>query len=192
MRDNVKAFVAFAARFFDVPAPIVEIGSLQTSGQEGYADLRALFPGKEYHGCDLMPGPGVDRIEDSEHLSFPDASVGTIVAADSLEHVANPFHAVAEMHRVVAPGGMVIVATPFIFPIHHQPDFTRFTPEGMAHLLSEFPVAVVFSQGDAQWPHTVYGLAAKADVAADPGAIHRRASELALEVGGTRAHEPPL
>jgi len=96
------------------------------------------------------------------------------------------------MYRVLAPGGMMIVAAPFIFPIHHQPDFTRFTPEGMARLLAAFPVVVVFSQGDTQWPHTVYALAAKVEGPKEHDAIHRRASELVRESEQTRAHDPLL
>ncbi|TMA36013.1 MAG: methyltransferase domain-containing protein [Deltaproteobacteria bacterium] len=190
MRDDVKAFVALAARLFDVPAPIVEIGSLQTAGQEGYADLRALFPGKAYLGCDLVAGPGVDRVEDAEALGFADASVGTIVAAESLEHVADPYRAVAEMHRVVRPGGLVIIAAPFIFPIHHEPDFTRFTPEGLRRLLSVFPVATAYAQGDAQWPHTVYGLAAKAGEAEERARFVALASRIADEWERAGVHDP--
>jgi len=190
MRDDVKAFVALAARLFDVPAPIVEVGSLQTAGQEGYADLRSLFPGKEYLGCDLVAGPGVDRVEDAEALGFATGSVGTIIAAESLEHVADPYRAVAEMHRVVRPGGMVIIAAPFIFPIHHEPDFTRFTPEGLSRLLSVFPIATAYAQGDAQWPHTVYGLAAKAEQAEDRARFVALASRLACEWEQAGAYDP--
>src|SRR5258708_35764991 len=99
MRDNVKAFIALAARAFDPPAPVVEIGACQTAGQEGFADLRALFAGKVYLGCDAAPGPGVDRIEDVHALSFADDSVGTIVCADTLEHVPDPVRAAGQMHR---------------------------------------------------------------------------------------------
>src|SRR5438445_219857 len=106
-------------------------------------------------------------LDNAQAVGFATGSVGTIIAAESLEHVADPYRAVAEMHRVVRPGGMVIIAAPFIFPIHHEPDFTRFTPEGLSRLLSVFPIATAYAQGDAQWPHTVYGLAAKAEQAAD-------------------------
>jgi SAM-dependent methyltransferase len=159
MRDDVKAFAELVARVFDPPAPVLEIGSLQTPGQEGYADLRAAFAGKAYVGCDLVSGPGVDRIEDVHALDLSDASVGTVLALDSLEHVADPRVAVGEMHRVLRPNGLCVIAMPFVFPIHHQPDFHRFTPEGMALLLAPFPVRQVCSAGDAQWPHTVFALA---------------------------------
>ena len=33
---------------FDLPEPIVEVGSFQVPGQEEIANLRSLFDGKEY------------------------------------------------------------------------------------------------------------------------------------------------
>jgi SAM-dependent methyltransferase len=161
MRDDAKVFVELVAKSFDPPGPVLEIGSLQTRGQEGYADLRAFFPGKDYTGCDVIAGPGVDRIADAAALDVPDGSIGTILAIDSLEHVPEPWRAAGEMHRVLAPNGLCAITMPFVFPVHYPPDYTRFTPEGMAWLLRAFGAVRVFSLGDAQWPHSVYALAAR-------------------------------
>ena len=161
MRDDAKTFIELFARSFDPSGPILEIGSLQTAGQEAYADLRAFFPGKAYTGCDLVAGPGVDRVADAAALDLPDGSFGTVLAVDSLEHVADPWRAAAEMHRVLAPGGLCAITAPFVSPIHHPPDFTRFTPEGMARLLGAFAAVSVFSLGDAQWPHAVCAVAVR-------------------------------
>ena len=59
MRDHNKAFCKLAAESFDCPGPIVEFGSYQVEGQEGYANLRDFFPDKPYLGCDMRSGPGV-------------------------------------------------------------------------------------------------------------------------------------
>jgi SAM-dependent methyltransferase len=163
MRDDAKTFIELFARAFDPPGPVLEIGSLQTFGQEGFADLRAFFPGKPYTGCDRTAGPGVDRVVDAQALDLPDGSVGTVIAADSLEHFPDPWRAVAEMHRVLAANGLCAITMPFVFPVHYPPDYTRFTPEGLAHLLRAFGAVRVFSLGDAQWPHSVYALAARGD-----------------------------
>ena len=45
------------AETFDLPEPLLEIGSYQVPGQEHVADLRSLFAGKEYLGIDARPGP---------------------------------------------------------------------------------------------------------------------------------------
>ena len=44
------------AETFDLPEPILEIGSYQVSGQEQIADLRSLFRGKDYLGVDTHQG----------------------------------------------------------------------------------------------------------------------------------------
>ena len=48
------------AETFALSGPVLEIGSYQVAGQEALADLRGLFPDREYTGVDLRPGPGVD------------------------------------------------------------------------------------------------------------------------------------
>ena len=69
MRDHNKAFCSLVAETFDCPGPVFEFGSYQVDGQEGYANLRELFPSKSYVGCDMRPGPGVDRVEDVTAIS---------------------------------------------------------------------------------------------------------------------------
>lgn len=187
MRDTVREFLGRASRLLPLAEPIVEFGSYQTAGQEGFADLRAFFSGKSYIGCDVVAGPGVDRIEDLHHLTFPDASVGTAIAVETLEHVADPYRAVGEIHRVLRSGGVLIASIPFNFPIHYMPDYTRLTPEGMARLLAGFDAAAVFAEGDAQNPATVYGLALKDGTQADAVRFEAAATRLqtAWQLSGT-------
>lgn len=144
MQSIVKQFLEIAIKHFAVPEPICEIGSYQVAGQEGYADLRPYFPGKKYVGCDMRPGPGVDRIENVESLSLQDGSVGTIITVDTLEHVANPFSAIREIHRVLEDRGLLILAVPFNFQIHDYPsDYWRFTPSCIRMLLEQFSFSTV-------------------------------------------------
>src|SRR5439155_8484425 len=75
------------AETFDLPGPILEIGSYQVAGQEEIIDLRTLFAGKPYLGVDVRPGPGVDQVADVEALPQADASVGTVIALSTFEHV---------------------------------------------------------------------------------------------------------
>src|SRR5207244_5582924 len=61
------------AETFDLPEPILEVGSYQVPGQQGLANLRGLFAGKEYIGVDARAGPGVDCIADVEALPCADS-----------------------------------------------------------------------------------------------------------------------
>ena len=87
MRPNVRAFAEAAVAAFAPRGPVYEFGSYQVPGQEAISNLRGLFPDVPYIGCDLRPGPGVDRIEDLARLSVADGAAGTILCLDTLEHV---------------------------------------------------------------------------------------------------------
>jgi ubiquinone/menaquinone biosynthesis C-methylase UbiE len=63
-----------------------------------------------------------------EALPFANHSFDVVLATEVLEHIPRPELAVAEMVRVLRPGGSVLITTPFIYPVHEAPyDFWRFT-----------------------------------------------------------------
>jgi SAM-dependent methyltransferase len=162
MRDNVRAFVQLAAESLSLHGPIYEFGSYLVEGQEELGDLRPLFPGQRYIGCDLRPGPGVNRVEDLAALTLPDESAQTIVCVETLEHVFEARRAVEEMIRVLAPGGVLLIAAPLDFHIHDHPsDYWRLTPSCLTRMLSPLDAVLVGWQGSARFPHTVFGIAAK-------------------------------
>lgn len=165
MRDNVRAFIESAASAFPIDGPIYEFGAYLVAGQEQQANLRPLFPGKTYVGCDMRPGPGVDRVEDLGHLTLDNEAVATIVCVDTLEHVFEVRKAVAEMIRVLRPGGLLLLSVPLDFRIHDYPDdYWRLTPSCVARLMAPLAATVVGSQGVEGYPHTVLGLGMKAPV----------------------------
>ena len=53
---------------------------------------------------------------DALHLPFPDAVFDAVVAAEVLEHIADDTRAIAELARVVRPGGTVVVTVPRWWP----------------------------------------------------------------------------
>jgi SAM-dependent methyltransferase len=162
MRASIRDFARLAAETLPVAEPIYEFGALQVSGQEGFADLRPLFPGREYVGCDMRPGPGVDRILDLHALDLPSGSVGTALCLDTLEHVEYPHQAVAELYRVLRPGGFLLITSVMDFHIHDHPhDYWRFTPDAFRSLLRPFSQTHVESAGREIFPHTVVGVGFK-------------------------------
>ena len=137
MTPEVRAWFERTLQSIEVQEPICEFGSLQVQ-TAAMSDLRRLVPGKEYVGCDIVDGPGVDRKEDLHSLTFEDDSFGTIFLAETMEHVRTPWKAIEEVHRVLKPGGYLFWSTPFLHPIHHEPDYWRYTPAGVERLLENF------------------------------------------------------
>lgn len=56
--------------------------------------------------------PGVDRREDMTALSFEDESFDIAIAHHVLEHIRDDRAAIAEMYRVLQPGGRAILSVP--------------------------------------------------------------------------------
>jgi len=164
MRQSVKDYLLKVISRFPPIEPIYEIGSYRVKGQEEFADLRPFFPGKVYVGCDMRPGPGVDRIEDVHCLRIKSNSVGTILIMDTLEHVENVHRAMDEIYRVLMPRGMVIMSSVMNFPIHDYPsDYWRFTPKAFELLLKRFDYYEVEFDGDPSFPVGIYGFGIKGE-----------------------------
>ncbi len=162
MRDHNKAFCQIIAKSFDCPGPIFEFGSYQVEGQIDYADLRSVFAGKPYVGCDMRPGPGVDRVEDVSAIKLPDASAGTVLCIETFEHVFEVRRAFDEVFRILKPGGLFVITTPLNFRIHGYPDdYWRMTPNCLRRMLGSYSARVSGFQGYHKFPHSVMGLGFK-------------------------------
>ena len=78
--------------------------------------LRAFLPKDvRYQGMDIAPEFASDRVlirDISEGIPFEDASFDNVFCIEVLEHVPNPFQAMGEVHRVLAPGGVFLVSVP--------------------------------------------------------------------------------
>ncbi|MFA5374639.1 MAG: methyltransferase domain-containing protein [Dehalococcoidia bacterium] len=153
------------AETLPISVPIYEFGSFQVRGQESFADLRPFFNGKEYVGCDMRKGLGVDRILDLHCISLPSESVGTVLILDTLEHVEFPRKAIEEVHRIMKPDGLLVISSVMSCPIHDYPsDYWRFTPNGFDSLLNIFPSRFIVAVGRDDFPHTVVGIGFKSAV----------------------------
>jgi len=145
---------------FDLPGPVLEIGSFQVPGQESLADLRRLFPGKPYLGIDERPGPGVDALADVECLPQADASIGTVIAMNTFEHVRRFWLGFEEIHRVLCADGVLLVSCPFYFPVHNYPsDYWRFSPAALEVLLADYPTVIFGWHGPRCRPLHVWAVA---------------------------------
>ncbi|HXU45689.1 MAG TPA: methyltransferase domain-containing protein [Thermoanaerobaculia bacterium] len=169
MRVTLLKLLAELARSVDLPEPIYEFGAFRVEGQKHLPHVRDYFPGKRFVGCDMRAGDGVDEIQDLHALDIPDASVGTAILFDTIEHVREPWRATAEILRCLKPGGIVLMTSVWYFPIHAYPDdYWRFTASAFDALLQDFHPIATEMCGLEKLPHTVVGLASKGPI--DPAA----------------------
>jgi len=88
---------------------------------------------------DVWIGPRTKIVCDGHALPFADAAFDAVVCQAVLEHVLDPGRVVAEIHRVLRPGGLVYSEIPFMQQVHEGAyDFTRYTQLGHRRLYREF------------------------------------------------------
>jgi SAM-dependent methyltransferase len=126
---------------FDVyllPRPagtLLDVGSRSWDGADTYRDL--LPPGWSYTGLDLEAGDNVDLVPEHPYLwrEIPNASFDACFSGQTFEHAPCFWVTLAEMARVVRPGGIVAVVAPGRGPVHRFPqDCWRFYPDSWSAL----------------------------------------------------------
>ena len=103
---------------------------------------KPYFPFFEPHAAEYV---GVDvanataELEGTvESLPVPDASYDVVLCTQVLEHSEDPRRAVAELRRVLAPGGRVLASTHGVQVYHPNPDdYWRWTHVGLERLFQE-------------------------------------------------------
>jgi SAM-dependent methyltransferase len=160
MNQLLNGMVRAAVESFELPDPVLEIGSYQVEGQEPIINLRSMFAGKPYVGLDLRSGPGVDHVGRIENTGLPSASFGTAVSISCFEHVEKFWLGFEEVHRLLRSDGVFLVSVPFHFHIHSFPsDYWRFTPEALDVLLDKYPFRVTGYHGTKNRPWSVWAIA---------------------------------
>lgn len=85
---------------------------------------------------DVDPSAFPDSVSSADKLPFADNTFSVAVSQEVLEHLREPQTALEELVRVVRPGGLLYLQTPFIIGYHAAPaDYWRFTNEGLAAML---------------------------------------------------------
>jgi SAM-dependent methyltransferase len=79
----------------------------------------------------------VDIVGDAGELPFKNETFDAITLQSVLEHVEDPWRVVKESFRVLKKGGFVWVEVPFIYPVHDENDYWRWTGKGLDLMCSK-------------------------------------------------------
>jgi SAM-dependent methyltransferase len=118
-------------------------------GARPYDDL--LPPGAAATGLDVPGNPyGVADVVTDDFLPFADESFDLVMCIEAFHYVADPAHGVAEIGRVLRPGGHALVAVPLVWEYDRTILEHRYTGPELASLFAGWnDVSVVENGGRA-------------------------------------------
>jgi SAM-dependent methyltransferase len=171
-RDGTTEFHAICANSVPPAPKILEVGAGPTNATSAF--LASLG---ELHGIDVS-----DEVFGNQHLSssaliegdrfpLPDAAFDLVVSNYVVEHVANPRAHLAEIERVLKPGGAYVFRTPNL--VHYVAMVSRLTPHRF-HRFAANRLRALGPDEHEPWP-TVYAMNL-------PAAVRRYARDAGLVV----------
>jgi|SRR5450755_624117 SAM-dependent methyltransferase len=124
---------AVAASLRDVAGTWLDYGA-------GTSPYRDLLPGATVVTADL---PGGERyrvdleLDASGACPVPDMTFDGVLSTQVLEHVTDPVGYLREAHRVLRPGGRLVLSTHGVWEEHGGQDLWRWTADGLALLAGQ-------------------------------------------------------
>lgn len=131
----------FINRDFEAFKPYIKGRVLEV----GTGERNRYVPGS--YTMDLDLNETCDLFGNAESLPFRDESFQTVLCLEVLEHAENPRLLVQELHRVLAPGGYMLLTTRFCFELHRY-DLWRFTEDSLRLLFTPFTQIDIKKQGN--------------------------------------------
>lgn len=126
----------------DRPHRLVEIGSAEPTSSP-IRMVRSLIG--DHCRAEVGNWPGVDI----QCMPYLNGTIDVFIADQVLEHVERPWLAAEEIWRVTRAGGLAILATPYLHPLHPAPlDCWRLSPQGYDVL---FPQHLWQVEGRGGW-----------------------------------------
>lgn len=140
---RIETAVAAFAATLPPRARVLDAGA----GEGAY---KGHFPTACYVGLDLGIGDQqwdytqLDVLGDLTSLPFADGVFDAALNIVTLEHVKDPARVLAELGRVLKPGGRLLLVVPHEWEVHQHPhDFFRYTKYGVEELARRAGLRIV-------------------------------------------------
>lgn len=139
----VRRFIGETLADAGTRLPVVDIGAGRAPHR---AALRQARPGAPQFIVDLAPAPEVGLVADGACLPLADDAAGAVTLFQVLQHVENPAGVLAEIRRVLAAEGLLVITYPSMLPQGRSRDLWRWTRAGAERLLADAGFIVVRHQ----------------------------------------------
>jgi SAM-dependent methyltransferase len=107
----------------------LELGTWTAFPDERARELADADGLAEFVRLDVDPAHPVDVVADATALPFRSGALDRVASNSVLEHIAYPHQVLAECHRVLRPGAVMVHVMPFVWWLHGYPeDYVRLTP----------------------------------------------------------------
>ena len=114
----------------------------------GKAPYKSLFAHASYEAADFAQLPtryaALDYVCDLADIPVEDGRFDRILFNQVLEHIPDPPRVLAELHRVLKPGGRIFCSAPLYYEEHQRPyDYYRYTQYALRMLFEDAGFEVV-------------------------------------------------
>jgi SAM-dependent methyltransferase len=196
VQREIELLLEALERFVGRRAPrVLQVGARTAMADRNEHNWRGLLErrfGRRAHfvGIDLMAGTNVDHVLDI--CSDPRTVRGRlgadpfdlVICCHVLEHTREPGRAARNIERVLKPGGLAYVATPWSQAFHAAPDdYWRFSARGLMLLFERLDVLSAFYSGGDVGLDVAYRVVrdGKAELDSRAGAVEQGLFQLVLD-----------
>jgi SAM-dependent methyltransferase len=142
LRERRRIFKGWLERM-----PFATIDVLDVGGRiQPYRPLISHRVGR-YVAVDVRLTPLVDVVGTGEQLPFQDGLFDLVVCTQVLEYVFRPAIFFGEIHRVLKPGGMLLLSAPSAGVVDAEQEYWRFLPAALVRLLENFARVEIAPEG---------------------------------------------
>src|SRR5918911_1517556 len=142
VRRLVDDLAAALARIADGAEDVLDL----FCGTRPYDDL--LPPSARITGFDIPGNPyGVADVVSADFLPFPDESFDLVMCIEGFHYVPDPKQGVAEIRRVLRPGGHALISVPLVWEYDRTILEHRFTGPSLMHLFDGWGEVSVIENG---------------------------------------------
>src|SRR5207249_3230751 len=107
-----------------------------------------LFPhGARIVGLDVEDRFGVADVVTREFLPFDDESFDVVLCTQAFYYAEDPPRALAELRRVLRPGGTAVITVPVVWEYDRETIEHRFTEPGLRRLFADWAEVRVVESG---------------------------------------------